>query len=121
MMNWPTLSILSITTVTPFFIQSSIIDLGIKLYQISIYPLYSLYIGAIVNALLPYSSLEKVNVFGTGEIVRLAKSGGKLKHIHYISTLSVFPRLNFTIPETYLLQEEYFPRLGGYGYVQAAF
>ena len=46
--------------------------------------------GAFVNSVLPYSLLKAANVGGTHEILRLATSGGKIKPMHYISTLSVF-------------------------------
>ena len=45
--------------------------------------------AAIVNMVAPYSELEKANVWGVKEVLRLALTG-KRKHIHYASTLSVF-------------------------------
>jgi thioester reductase-like protein len=46
--------------------------------------------GAMVNLLYPYSALKSVNVLGTQEILRLA-SLSKVKPVHYVSTISVFP------------------------------
>jgi thioester reductase-like protein len=46
--------------------------------------------GAWVNHTLPYSTLKAANVLGTQEILRLA-SLVKLKPVHFISTISVFP------------------------------
>jgi len=46
--------------------------------------------AAQVSFTYPYSALKKPNVFGTQEILRLA-SQIKVKPMHFISTLSVFP------------------------------
>ena len=46
--------------------------------------------GAFVNSVLPYSQLKAANVGGTHEILRLATSGGRIKPVHHVSTLSVF-------------------------------
>ncbi|MCC5661301.1 amino acid adenylation domain-containing protein [Nostoc sp. XA010] len=46
--------------------------------------------GAIVNFIYPYSALKAANVLGTQEILRLA-SQIKVKPVHFISTLSIFP------------------------------
>jgi amino acid adenylation domain-containing protein/thioester reductase-like protein len=46
--------------------------------------------GAAVNFLQPYQALRPANVVGTQEVLRLA-SQIKLKPVHYVSTLSVFP------------------------------
>ncbi|MFE3577368.1 amino acid adenylation domain-containing protein [Lysinibacillus sp. NPDC059133] len=46
--------------------------------------------GALVNFTYPYHSLEPTNVGGTHEIIRLSRQK-KIKPIHFISTLSVFP------------------------------
>src|SRR5690625_2663108 len=46
--------------------------------------------GALVNFVYPYNSLKAPNVNGTKEIIRLA-SYHKIKPIHFISTLYVFP------------------------------
>ncbi|MDF5733397.1 MAG: thioester reductase domain-containing protein, partial [Rhizonema sp. PD38] len=46
--------------------------------------------GALVNVVDPYSKLKAANVLGTQEVLRLA-SQIKLKPVHYISTISVFP------------------------------
>lgn len=45
--------------------------------------------AATVNMVAPYKELEKANVGGVREALRLALAG-KRKHIHYASTLSVF-------------------------------
>jgi len=44
--------------------------------------------GALVNHRLPYTQLFSANVVGTAELIRLALTG-KLKRLHYISTLGV--------------------------------
>ncbi|MGI0489249.1 amino acid adenylation domain-containing protein [Pantanalinema rosaneae CENA516] len=45
--------------------------------------------GADVNFFKPYSQLKATNVLGTQEILRLACQG-RLKPVHYISTISIF-------------------------------
>ncbi|MBE9040661.1 amino acid adenylation domain-containing protein [Oscillatoriales cyanobacterium LEGE 11467] len=44
--------------------------------------------GAFVNSLYPYSAFKQSNVLGTEEILRLAVCG-KLKAVHFVSSLSV--------------------------------
>ncbi|MBD2300896.1 non-ribosomal peptide synthetase [Nostoc sp. FACHB-190] len=46
--------------------------------------------GALVNFIHPYEQLKAANVLGTQEVLRLA-SLIKIKPVHYVSTLSVFP------------------------------
>jgi len=46
--------------------------------------------GAFVNLIYPYAALRATNVLGTQEILRLA-SIVKVKPVHFISTLDVFP------------------------------
>jgi thioester reductase-like protein len=46
--------------------------------------------GAYVNLIYPYTALRAANVSGTQEVLRLA-SEIKLKPVHFISTLDVFP------------------------------
>jgi len=48
--------------------------------------------GALVNMLYPYQELKAPNVLGTHEVLRLA-SHGRVKPVHYISTLSVFSHI----------------------------
>lgn len=45
--------------------------------------------GADVNFFKPYSQLKATNVLGTQEVLRLACQG-RLKPVHYISTISIF-------------------------------
>ena len=45
--------------------------------------------GALVNSMYPYQDLRAANVLGTKEIIHLA-SHGRVKPLHYVSTLSVF-------------------------------
>ena len=45
--------------------------------------------GAFVHHMLPYSKLKAANVGGTRKILRLACTG-KLKSVHFVSTLNVF-------------------------------
>ncbi len=45
--------------------------------------------GAQVNFTQPYAVLKAVNVTGTHEVLRLA-CAGKIKPVHYVSTLSIF-------------------------------
>ncbi|MGA4721895.1 amino acid adenylation domain-containing protein [Fictibacillus nanhaiensis] len=49
--------------------------------------------GALVNFTYPYYSLKSTNVGGTHEIIKLSRQQ-KIKPIHFISTLSVFPTSN---------------------------
>ncbi|MBP6985093.1 MAG: thioester reductase domain-containing protein [Alphaproteobacteria bacterium] len=46
--------------------------------------------GAFVNFLYDYEALEKANVFGTHEVIRLA-SAHQVKPISYVSTAGIFP------------------------------
>lgn len=45
--------------------------------------------GAIVNMTAPYAELERVNIGGTQEVLKLSLAGNR-KKLHYMSTLSVF-------------------------------
>lgn len=45
--------------------------------------------GALLNYVYPYSALKAANVLGTQEVLRLACQG-KLKPVHYISSVAVF-------------------------------
>lgn len=47
--------------------------------------------GAVVNFVQPYAQLRLPNVFGTLEVLKLAGQG-RVKPVHYISTLGVFSR-----------------------------
>jgi thioester reductase-like protein len=49
--------------------------------------------GAVVNFIYPYQALKAANVDGTTEIVRLA-CATRVKPVHYVSTLSVFPLID---------------------------
>jgi thioester reductase-like protein len=51
--------------------------------------------GAAINWIYPYERLKRPNVLGTQEVLRLA-SQIKLKAVHFISTLAVFPLLSNT-------------------------
>jgi amino acid adenylation domain-containing protein/thioester reductase-like protein len=46
--------------------------------------------AAFVNFVLPYEELAPSNVRGTREVLRLA-ARGRTKHVHYVSSLAVFP------------------------------
>jgi thioester reductase-like protein len=46
--------------------------------------------GASVNWVYPYNALKPTNVLGTQEVLRLAATG-RVKPLHFISTLGVFP------------------------------
>jgi len=48
--------------------------------------------GAFVNWIYPYQRLKPTNVLGTQEVLKLA-SQAKVKPVHFISTLAVFPLL----------------------------
>ena len=49
-----------------------------------------LHAASAVNLLYPYEVMRQTNVVGTREVIRLATTGGKLKPVHYTSTLDVF-------------------------------
>lgn len=51
--------------------------------------------GAFVNSTYPYSALKAANVLGTQEVLRLA-SHTKVKPVHFVSTLSVFPAISYS-------------------------
>jgi thioester reductase-like protein len=46
--------------------------------------------GAFVNWIFPYTRLKPINVSGTQEVLRLAGKG-RVKPMHFISSISVFP------------------------------
>lgn len=73
--------------------------------------------GAMVNMLYPYQELKAPNVLGTREVVRLA-AHGRIKPLHYVSTLSVFSHIpalqDQPILEDELLDEHAQHLLGGY-------
>lgn len=73
--------------------------------------------GAMVNMLYPYQELKAPNVLGTREVLRLA-AHGRIKPLHYISTLSVFSHIpalqDQPILEDELLDEHAQHLLGGY-------
>ncbi|MCI0384304.1 amino acid adenylation domain-containing protein [Streptomyces sp. CNQ085] len=49
--------------------------------------------GAEVNLVYPYRRLRAVNVLGTREVVRLARTGpGPARPVHHLSTLGILPR-----------------------------
>lgn len=58
--------------------------------------------ASMVNFVYPYNRLKQANVHGTNEIIRLASSG-KVKVLHYISTLAVYGSVGYfhhpSIPE----------------------
>ncbi|HVB61916.1 MAG TPA: thioester reductase domain-containing protein, partial [Ktedonobacteraceae bacterium] len=60
--------------------------------------------GALVNMVYPYQELKAANVLGTKDILRLA-THGKIKPLHYISTLSVFPHKDIT-PLQFVREQE---------------
>ncbi len=60
--------------------------------------------GALVNTIYPYRELKAANVQGTQEVIRLA-TFGKVKPLHYVSTMSVFSRDQSTKGKTIREQE----------------
>jgi amino acid adenylation domain-containing protein/thioester reductase-like protein len=54
--------------------------------------------GALVNMVYPYSGLRAANVQGTQEVLRLACTH-RVKPVHYVSTLSVFPSPGAGVPD----------------------
>jgi amino acid adenylation domain-containing protein/thioester reductase-like protein len=75
--------------------------------------------GAWVNSLHTYATLKAANVLGTQETLRLA-CAGKLKHVHYISTLSTVPPIE-TVTGKVTTEEELFEHWQGLasGYAQS--
>ncbi len=62
--------------------------------------------GALVNFVQSYSTLKATNVLGTQEVLRFACIG-KIKPVHYVSTLSVFGSELPPQPDGF--SEDYFP------------
>jgi thioester reductase-like protein len=63
--------------------------------------------GAWVNSMYPYRMLKPANVTGTEEVLRLAAQS-RVKPVHYVSTLAVFPPsqwTNGTIEEQFSLDD----------------
>ncbi|HET8842334.1 MAG TPA: thioester reductase domain-containing protein, partial [Ktedonobacteraceae bacterium] len=76
--------------------------------------------GAQVNMVYPYQELKAANVLGTKEILWLA-THGKIKPLHYISTLGVLPHRGLTRVQQVNEQEaidEYHEHVRG-GYAQS--
>ncbi|GCE31295.1 non-ribosomal peptide synthetase [Dictyobacter alpinus] len=76
--------------------------------------------GALVNSFYPYQQLRAANVEGTKEIIYLA-SHGRLKPLHYISTLSVFSR-KATLQQPVIREQEALDEHGDFmkgGYAQS--
>jgi len=72
--------------------------------------------GALVNFILPRSSLKKINVDGTVELLRLA-TRYKLKRFNYVSTVSVFPTIAKNLQKKFYENESInqpLPIVGGY-------
>jgi len=63
------------------------------------------HVGAAVNILYPYAAVEAANVGGTQEILRLA-AHGKLKAVHYISSVGVFEASGYVGQETLYENED---------------
>lgn len=63
-------------------------------------PFRILYIFSKVNGVFPYRTLYPANVQGTIEVIRLA-SRRKIKSLHYVSTMSVFPSSKETCTEDF--------------------
>ncbi|MBN3928792.1 amino acid adenylation domain-containing protein [Streptomyces verrucosisporus] len=66
--------------------------------------------GAEVNLVYPYRRLRAVNVLGTREVVRLARTGpGPASPVHHLSTLGILPRAPH---DGSVLGEDAFPAAG---------
>ncbi|MEN3615705.1 thioester reductase domain-containing protein, partial [Plantactinospora sp. ZYX-F-223] len=51
--------------------------------------------GAQVKWTYPYQALERANVYGTREVLRLATMGGPVRPVHFISTVGVFSSVEY--------------------------
>ncbi|MBO0869097.1 MAG: thioester reductase domain-containing protein [Micromonosporaceae bacterium] len=51
--------------------------------------------GAVVNWTYPYQALERANVYGTREVLRLATGYGPVRPVHFISTVGVFSSVEY--------------------------
>jgi thioester reductase-like protein len=61
--------------------------------------------GAMVNFVKPYSALEAENVGGTREILKLAGQG-RLKPLHYVSTVGVFGAIAHFTGQSVVYEDE---------------
>lgn len=59
--------------------------------------------GAFVNWVFPYERLKPINVLGTQDVLRLA-TRVRLKPVHYVSSLGVFPLLG--LPDGHVIRED---------------
>jgi myxalamid-type nonribosomal peptide synthetase MxaA len=75
--------------------------------------------GALVNFIYPYPVLKPANVLGTEEVLRFACLG-KLKPVHYVSTVSVFGDRPSPNPEGFM-EDEFPPSVANLadGYAQS--
>ena len=76
--------------------------------------------GAFVNWIYPYERLKAPNVLGTEEILRLA-TRVRIKPVHYVSSLGVFPLLNSSGEVTVIREEDTLDHNGSLygGYMQS--
>jgi thioester reductase-like protein len=76
--------------------------------------------GAFVNWIFPYERLKAPNVLGTEEILRLA-TRVRIKPVHFVSSLSVFPLLNSSGEVTVIREDDTLDHNGSLygGYMQS--
>jgi thioester reductase-like protein len=76
--------------------------------------------GAFVNWILPYERLKPANVVGTEEILRLA-TRVRIKPVHFVSSLGVFPLLSPSGEVTVIREEDTLDHSGSLygGYLQS--
>src|SRR6185369_16546869 len=76
--------------------------------------------GAFVNWILPYERLKPANVVGTEEILRLA-TRVRIKPVHFVSSLGVFPLLSRSGEVTVIREEDTLDHNGSLygGYMQS--
>jgi thioester reductase-like protein len=76
--------------------------------------------GAFVNWIFPYERLKAPNVLGTEEILRLA-TRVRIKPVHFVSSLGVFPLLNPSGEVTVIREEDTLDHSGSLygGYLQS--
>lgn len=82
------------------------LGLGCERYQhLAMWPSVVFHLGARVHFLQPYSSHRAANVLGTLNVIRFANSG-RLKALHYTSSISVYGPTGLITGSSYLAEDE---------------
>lgn len=77
-----------------------------RFHEIASWASVIFHLGAKVNYTQPYSLHRPANVIGTRNIVRLACAGGRVKAVHYVSSISCFGPTGFVTGAKLITEDE---------------